>query len=823
MYSSIPGYGTGSNASVASGTNIYSSVAAINLSSGSADGMSVAEGLSVVIQQVQVTSSLLYSTTSSYQVTQSLTLLTESSSFASSSISASYALTASYALNGGGSGGNGLATGSTYPFTSSWSENAVSASYAPSGAAFGLETGSTYPFTASRAVTASFSISASYWNSSSVATILNNKQNRIATGSLLPVTSSWARNALTASVWESGSIISRIDTLYTDKQNNIATGSTLPVTASWSLNAPQQAGTMETGSTYPITASAAVSASWAPSQAAGSGLATGSTYPFTSSWAVSSVSAVSASYWDDSGIQSSITNLQSSKQNNLATGSLVPVTSSWAEFAISASWAPSQAAGSGLATGSQYPFTSSHSITASYWNSSSIAAELNERQHNIATGSTMPVTASWATNSISASYWNSSSVATRIDTLYTNKQNNLATGSTVPVTSSWALNAISASYAPSDFVQNGLATGSTYPITSSWSENVISASYWNSSSVATRIDTLYSNKQNNIATGSVLPVTASWASNYPAPTGLATGSTYPITASWAVSASWAPSQAAAGGLETGSTYPITSSWAVNSISASYWNSSSVATILNNKQFRIATGSNMPVTASWANTASIIVCVDNSDDGNRFLPWVAASTGNPFISSGVFRLNPGNGSLTASVFAGNLTGTASYAAFTATSSVSAASASYISGSMLFSGKTSGHIPIWTSGILSPTSSITVANSSINLNQGSGSVVGSYGAAVRWTVAGSTATTKVLKNGTLTRLARGQYSYIFVTDPQTSDYIVSVNAVTGSGATFIATASNVAVTAQTTDGFTMSFQVPGAVYTDPVTASMVCFFV
>jgi hypothetical protein len=46
----------------------------------------------------------------------------ESASF---SISSSYSVTSSYALNGG----NGLATGSTYPITSSWSVTALTASY----------------------------------------------------------------------------------------------------------------------------------------------------------------------------------------------------------------------------------------------------------------------------------------------------------------------------------------------------------------------------------------------------------------------------------------------------------------------------------------------------------------------------------------------------------------------------------------------------------------------------------------------------------------------------------------------------------------------
>jgi hypothetical protein len=48
----------------------------------------------------------------------------------SASISSSYALTASYALNSaGGGGGTTLTTGSSYPITSSWSNNSLTASY----------------------------------------------------------------------------------------------------------------------------------------------------------------------------------------------------------------------------------------------------------------------------------------------------------------------------------------------------------------------------------------------------------------------------------------------------------------------------------------------------------------------------------------------------------------------------------------------------------------------------------------------------------------------------------------------------------------------
>ena len=57
------------------------------------------------------------------------------SSYVENIVSSSYALTASFAMNGGG-GGTSLVTGSTYPITSSWSLNALTASYTPAGESF---------------------------------------------------------------------------------------------------------------------------------------------------------------------------------------------------------------------------------------------------------------------------------------------------------------------------------------------------------------------------------------------------------------------------------------------------------------------------------------------------------------------------------------------------------------------------------------------------------------------------------------------------------------------------------------------------------------
>lgn len=62
----------------------------------------------------------------------------------------------------------------------------------------------------------------------------------------------------------------------------------------------------------------------------------------------------------------------------------------------------------------------------------------------------------------------------------------LTTGSTYPITSSWAINSTSSSFSDNadkldgehgSYYQKALVTGSTYPITASWANHVVSASY----------------------------------------------------------------------------------------------------------------------------------------------------------------------------------------------------------------------------------------------------------------------------------------------------------------------------------------------------------
>ena len=145
----------------------------------------------------------------------------ETGSFTGSFLgTASYAITASYSLNGG-SGGTTLTTGSTYPITSSWSNNATSASYS---------------------LTASYAL-----NGGSGGTTLT-------TGSTYPITSSWSNNSTTASYalyavnsvniitasLQTGSIVSQT-VLYnvTTSQDNTITGLNL-VDNKWSVSVVEE-------------------------------------------------------------------------------------------------------------------------------------------------------------------------------------------------------------------------------------------------------------------------------------------------------------------------------------------------------------------------------------------------------------------------------------------------------------------------------------------------------------------------------------------------------------------------------------------------------
>jgi hypothetical protein len=344
---------------------------------------------------------------------------------------------------------------------------------------------------------------------------------------------------------------------------------------------------LSSGSSYPVTASFSISASWAPP----TGLGTGSTYPFTASWALNSLNSlasdfstlsnlallantaslsISSSYslsssfsysasWSSHSLRSEIVFVNTASNN--ITYSLVFVGSgsgyqqlyrdsnpdlTWnpssntlnvggritaslgmwgtASFARSASWGP------GLETGSTYPITASWALNAQFALLAQTAsyAEIINVEQLITTQSLYSTQSLYATQSASSSFAVTASYALTALTSSYAFISSMADSASNAVSASYALtasfansssNAISASWAP--FTPTGLATGSTYPITSSWSVNSISSSYALTASFANSASTA---------------ISASWAPS--TATGLATGSTYPITSSQSITASY---------------------------------------------------------------------------------------------------------------------------------------------------------------------------------------------------------------------------------------------------------------------------------------------
>lgn len=210
----------------------------------------------------------------------------------------------------------------------------------------------------------------------------------------------------------------------------------------------------------------------------------------------------------------------------------------------------------------------------------------------------------------------------------------LYTGSTYPITSSWALNSlysVTASYASnfgSSITQSFSASliwtfnhnlGDRYVIIQTVDVNdnqlvpeVINLFDDNTAIIGFSVPTagtaiatkggvrIFSSSYGyyNLITGSTYPITSSWALNaVNGGTKIYTGSTYPITASWSVSASYAPCSCPI--MQTGSTYPITASWALNAVTASYLiNSDSVV--------QCFTGSNLWIFSHSLNARPVVV-------------------------------------------------------------------------------------------------------------------------------------------------------------------------------------------------------------------------
>jgi hypothetical protein len=271
----------------------------------------------------------------------------------------------------------------------------------------------------------------------------------------------------TSSLLLSNSYIQRYGNAYADTTNPIIFESNSTFGFVNDKNASSFANLIQGASSW---ANNSVSSSYATfAQNMPAVLSTGSTQNITSSWAVTSSNSVSSSY----------ALFASTFPAVLTSGSTQNITSSWAVNANSGSVMTSSAnttfyldlsnTGSGLtptfvslnlsynpATGSLTSTVFSGALTGSVFGTSSWT--LNGGGSNLITGSTVPITASWAISSsqaVSASWAPSGGSG----------GSNLVTGSTVPITSSWS---ITSSYEIPYQPYNVITTSSAQWITASF-------------------------------------------------------------------------------------------------------------------------------------------------------------------------------------------------------------------------------------------------------------------------------------------------------------------------------------------------------------------
>ena len=340
----------------------------------------------------------------------------------------------------------------------------------------------------------------------------------------------------------------------------------------------------------------------------------------SASWVSASVfitTAQTASYITSSNIFGKVTAFSSSWASASVSASYVPnlypqtyqESGSWASSSISASYLFGPHTGSTFGTAS-WALSSSTAISASYSPvepdySSSVSLQIDTKQNNIVTGSTLPITASWANyisssniignvTAFSASWASASISASYVPNLYPQ---------TYQESGSWASASLSASYSPvqpsysasisDQFAtkQDTLVIGNTYSITSSWANDAITASYISSSNIFGSITALSSSWASSSISSSYVPNlypqviqttvdSASWVSASvfitTAQTASYVSSSNVIGIITAFSSSWASASISASYVPNlyPQTYQESGSWASSSISSSYATSAS---------------------------------------------------------------------------------------------------------------------------------------------------------------------------------------------------------------------------------------------------------
>jgi len=269
---------------------------------------------------------------------------------------------------------------------------------------FGDSSQDTHQFTGSVLapnITGSLLGSSSYAETSSLALIaLTSSYINVATNA---VSSSYAATASISFTTVSSSFSNTSSLANTASYVLNSVSSSFASTSSYSLNSVSSSYSNVANTA--TSASYSLSASYAPG--GGTTLTTGSTYPITSSWSTNAIS------------------------------------SSFATFAVSATSATS-ATSANTATSASYSLSSSYSVNSTTATSSSFASTSSYNLNSISSSfSNNALTASYVENSVSSSYALTASFSLNGGGGGTT----LTTGSTYPITSSWANNVITASYA----------------------------------------------------------------------------------------------------------------------------------------------------------------------------------------------------------------------------------------------------------------------------------------------------------------------------------------------------------------------------------------
>ena len=510
---------------------------------------------------------------------------------ASNSVSSSYATTASYALNGGG-GGTTLITGSTYPITSSWSNNTISASYALT---------SSYATTASYALnslTASYCLnpfpisgSLGYWGSFWDTTTQNNASSSnkmllnttdvdsngvyIESGSRIKFVHDGIYNLQFSAVFTSDNASSNDVNVWFNKNNQVLVDSNTVLTiagqsnavAAWNYVLKLQSNDyveLYWNSTEPT-----VKIEYLPSQSAA--------IPATPSLIVTATQ---------------VTNTQ------------IAASASYAATASYFSGSVSNAISSSYSLSSSYAPTNTN-ITASWSTNSLTASSINFTASN----SIYAQTSSYVVNAQSSSYYGGSvtSASYALSASYAPINTN--------ITSSWSNNSLTASYvvnAQSASYYNGTVISASYSTTSSYSANSNSASYSLSSSYAPTNTNITASWSLNSITSSyvILAQSASYYGGNVTSASYASSSSYSLSSSYAptntnITASWSTNSL------TASSINFTASNAILSRTASYYSGSVISSSYATSASYAPTNANL--TASYAILASVSSSLNFTDD------------------------------------------------------------------------------------------------------------------------------------------------------------------------------------------------------------------